>query len=136
MLTGGLIVFACAYTGLWLNEAFRTPFALHLICMALCVILLDVGMQSVQIANQTRIFALLPEARSRINTVYMVAYFTGGAMGSTLSTIAWEHYRWNGVCILALGLLALALLRHLTGDRTKYKPLHPTDPNRDFVLEG
>ncbi len=136
VLTGGLIVFACAYTGLWLNEAFRTPFALHLICMALCVILLDVGMQSVQIANQTRIFALLPEARSRINTVYMVAYFTGGAMGSTLSTIAWEHYRWNGVCILALGLLALALLRHLTGDRTKYKPLHPTDPNRDFVLEG
>jgi hypothetical protein len=70
-----------------------------------------------QVANQTRIFGLVPSARSRLNTVYMTVYFTGAAAGSALATIAWVHWRWNGVCILALGLIALAALVHALGCR-------------------
>lgn len=42
------------------------------------VIMLDVGLQIMQTSNQSRACALRPEARSRLNTVYMVCYFAGG----------------------------------------------------------
>ncbi|UUZ83831.1 MFS transporter [Paenibacillus sp. P26] len=42
------------------------------------VILLDLGVQGGQVSNQARIYALLPEARSRLNTVFMVSTFLGG----------------------------------------------------------
>ncbi len=67
------------------------------------VVLLDLGVQSCQISNQARVHALNDEARNRLNTVYMVSYFTGGALGSYLGTYSYAHFGWHGVC--ALGLL-------------------------------
>jgi predicted MFS family arabinose efflux permease len=81
------------------------------------VVVLDMGAQMTQVAYQTRIFGLVPSARSRLNTVYMTVYFTGAAAGSALATIAWVHWHWNGVCLLALGLIALAALSHALGHR-------------------
>jgi hypothetical protein len=46
------------------------------------VVLLDAGIQGNQIANQTRIYSLPPALHSRINLIYMVIYFLGGALGS------------------------------------------------------
>jgi len=97
------------------------PVLLYLAVLAAAVVVLDVGAQSAQIANQTRIFALRPEARSRINTVYMVSYFTGAAVSSALSTLAWQHFGVNGICGLAAVLIALAVMRHLLGDRKPYR---------------
>jgi predicted MFS family arabinose efflux permease len=77
--------------------------------IALGVILLDLGAQSNHISNQTRVFALRPEARSRFNTVYMVTYFVGGASGSWLGTAAWARFGWLGVCLVG-GSLSLAAL--------------------------
>jgi predicted MFS family arabinose efflux permease len=48
------------------------------------VILLDLGAQGAHISNQVRIYSLDPQARSRLNTVYMVCYFIGGSLGSIL----------------------------------------------------
>jgi predicted MFS family arabinose efflux permease len=79
------------------------------------VVVLDVGMQALQISNQTRIFALSHAARSRINTVYMIVFFLGGAVGSALSAIAWSRWQWSGVCGWGLAMLALAWLRHGAG---------------------
>lgn len=93
---------------------------LYLLALALVVVLLDVGAQGAQLANQTRIFALRPGARSRLNTVYMVSYFTGAAIASALSTLAWQHFGYRGVSGLQIGLLLLAVLRHATGSRTPY----------------
>jgi hypothetical protein len=76
---------------------------------------LDLGQQAMQIANQTRIFGLVEGARSRINTIYMIVFFLGGATGSALSTAAWARWQWNGVCALGLILLTLAGLRHAIG---------------------
>jgi predicted MFS family arabinose efflux permease len=74
------------------------------------VIVLDLGVQAGHVANQTRIYALMPEARSRVNTVYMVSYFVGGALGSALGAAAWARWGWKGVCAAgaAQGLVALA----------------------------
>jgi predicted MFS family arabinose efflux permease len=69
------------------------------------VILLDLGVQSGHVSNQTRIYGLLPEARSRLNMVYMVCYFTAGALGSYAGSVVWHQFAWTGVCALGCGLL-------------------------------
>jgi predicted MFS family arabinose efflux permease len=95
----------------------------HMAGLIVGVLLMDAGAQANQVGNQTRIFALahLPGsaygARSRINTVYMTSYFGGGALGSFLAAWAWSRWAWPGVCLLALSLLGLALLRHLSALR-------------------
>lgn len=78
--------------------------------MALGVVLLDLGVQANQISNQTRVYSLRPEARSRLNTLYMVTYFAGGAAGSWLGTFAWTHWGWTGVCASGAALCVVALL--------------------------
>lgn len=72
------------------------------------VILLDLGVQAGHVANQTRIYALVPEARSRLNTVYMVSYFLGGALGSALGAYGWSRAGWTGVCVAGAAQLAVA----------------------------
>lgn len=73
------------------------------------VILLDGGVQSGQVTNQSRIYSLIPEAHNRLNTVYMVTYFVGGALGSALGTFAWDHWNWTGVAATGLILCASAM---------------------------
>ncbi len=89
--------------------------AISLVALVVAVNLLDFGLQSGQVANQTRIFALSDEIRSRLNTIYMVATFTGGAVGSFVGAYAWTRAGWSGVCGLGLGLVVLAATILFTG---------------------
>jgi predicted MFS family arabinose efflux permease len=91
----------------------------HMAGLIVGVIILDIGQQTLQIANQTRIFGLVEGARSRVNSIYMIVFFLGGAAGSAMSTAAWAHWHWNGVCALALILLGLAGVRHAWGGRSQ-----------------
>jgi predicted MFS family arabinose efflux permease len=81
------------------------------------VIVLDIGAQSGHISNQARIYALDPAARNRINAVYMVTSFAGGAIGSVLSSYGWGLYGWHGVCSVGLVFLAIAGIIHGIGIR-------------------
>jgi len=117
VLTAGITTLAISYALLWAGERSGLSFAMHIAVLLAGVILLDVGAQLTQVGNQTRIFGLVPSARSRLNTVYMTVYFAGAAVGSALSTVAWERWKWNGVATMALGLIALAGLRHAFGSR-------------------
>ncbi|MGG1944106.1 MFS transporter [Trinickia sp. NRRL B-1857] len=78
------------------------------------VVVLDIGVQAAQISNQSRIYALKPEARSRVNTVFMVCYFIGGASGSAVGAYAWRAFGWTGVCAAGVLFACLAAARHLT----------------------
>ncbi len=80
-----------------------------LVGLATGVVLLDLGAQANHISNQTRIFNLDPRRRSRLNTIYMSAYFGGGALGSALGIAVYGRWGWAGVCALGLGLGATAL---------------------------
>jgi predicted MFS family arabinose efflux permease len=95
-------------------------FGHSLVGLALGVVLLDVGVQTGHISNQTRIYNSFPEARSRANTVYMVSYFTGGALGSLLGNLGWKLAGWTGVCMVGAILLlpALLILRRMRHERT------------------
>jgi predicted MFS family arabinose efflux permease len=119
VISVGMALLGGSYLLLWAEESAHRSTAFHLAALVLGVVVLDMGAQMTQVANQTRIFGLVPSARSRLNTVYMTVYFTGAAAGSALATIAWVHWRWNGVCTLALGLIALAGVFHAMGRRDK-----------------
>ncbi|RYG19045.1 MFS transporter [bacterium] len=73
------------------------------------VLLMDVGVQATQISNQSRVYSLRPEARNRLNTVYMTVYFVGGSLGSALGAWAWGLWGWPGVCGVGAGFALLAL---------------------------
>ena len=64
------------------------------------VVLLDLGAQSLHISNQSDIYALRPEVHSRLNTAYMLGYFTGGAVMSAATSLVFSAAGWTGVCVL------------------------------------
>jgi predicted MFS family arabinose efflux permease len=73
------------------------------------VLLLDAGVQGMHISNQSIIYALAPQARSRVTTIYLTCYFIGGAIGSSAASIAYARAGWAGVC-LAGGVFAVLLV--------------------------
>lgn len=76
------------------------------------VIFLDIGTQVGQVSNQARIQALRDEIRSRLNTVFMVSYFIGGACGSFLGSFFWGKFGWYGVCFVGLLFQAVGIIAH------------------------
>lgn len=89
----------------------------HLPGLVAGVLLLDVGVQGSHVSNLARVHARRPEARSRMNTVYMVSYFVGGALGTAVGTWAWTSFGWGGVCEAGAGFVLVALARWALGAR-------------------
>lgn len=88
-------------------------FAAHIFPLVLSIVLLDVGNQFGQVANQTRVQNLGEQVSNRNNTVFMFSYFIGGAVGSFLGTTMWGAAGWIGVTLIALLFQALAIIFHL-----------------------
>lgn len=80
-------------------------------------LLLDVSMQCGMLANQARVYALRPDARSRLNTAYMTCAYLGGSAGSWLGVRVHGSAGWPGVCVLVAVLAGIALARHLSASR-------------------
>ncbi|MGW6940045.1 MFS transporter [Streptomyces xanthophaeus] len=93
-----------------------------LAALAAGTLLLDVAMQSGTVANQSRVFALRPDARSRLNTAYMTCAYLGGTAGSWLGVRAHTAYGWPAVCALIAALAGLALVHHLSPRRRNQAP--------------
>lgn len=78
--------------------------------MILGIIIIDIGMQCIQLSNQTSIFELCPSASNRINTVFMTTYFIGGSTGTFLAGSFWELFGWYGVVGTGIVLTSCSLL--------------------------
>jgi predicted MFS family arabinose efflux permease len=102
---------ATLVAGVLLTAAFGILWFGHSSLAALIVgiVVLDVGTQGMQITNQAIIYALRPDARSRINSAYMFCYFIGGAAGSLTAGVVYGSHGWSGVCLLGAGFGALTL---------------------------
>ena len=98
------VLLAGSFALLW---AGRTSLA----ALIIGIVVLDIGTQGMQITNQAVIYALRPDARSRINSAYMVCYFLGGAVGSVSAGALYGTHGWAGVCLLGagFGMLTLAM---------------------------
>lgn len=81
------------------------------------IVVLDLGVQGLQVTNQSVIYTLAPHARSRVNAAYMVSYFAGGAIGSAVAGTVYDHWHWGGICALGGGIGALSLLASATFTR-------------------
>lgn len=85
----------------------------HLALLVVTLVLLDVGNRCGLVANQARIYAARPDAKSRMNTVFMVGYFAGGALGAWLGTAVAHAAGWRGVALMAIALAFGAIVIHL-----------------------
>ena len=74
------------------------------------ILLIDIGMQCIQLSNQTTIFALNPKASNRINTIFMTTYFAGGSLGTFLAGTFWHWFGWSGVVGTGIALTACSLV--------------------------
>jgi cyanate permease len=74
------------------------------------IVVLDLGIQGQQILNQTIVYSLRPEARSRLTTAYMAGNFLFGALASAGTDLAWRTGGWLAVCAFGGGLSMLAVL--------------------------
>lgn len=73
------------------------------IALIVALLVFDFGIQGIQLANQSAIYALDPAARSRLTTAYMVMYFLGGVAGSVTAGAAYEAGGWLRVCEIGAG---------------------------------
>ncbi len=97
--------------------------------LVLSVLLLDIGAQAANISNQSEIYRLYSDAQSRMNTIFKIAYFGGGAAGSALSTWAWQHHGWWGVCAVGVVFLAGAGW-NVSRDMCYQRPIVPSVGHR------
>ena len=70
-------------------------------------LLLDSGARVSNVANQTHALTQHPEARARLNTLYMTAYFVAGSLGSAAGALLIAHGGWTLTALVAAALAAL-----------------------------
>lgn len=74
------------------------------------IVIIDVGMQSIQLSNQSATMRLCPEATSRMNTIYMVTYFIGGSFGTFIAGTMWSLFGWSGTVGASIALILCSVL--------------------------
>ena len=105
-----LMILAWVFFGLW---------GASYVGLILGIFILDIGLQSLHVTNQTIIFSKNPEATNRLNTVYMTSYFVSGSLGAFLGGKAWELFGWNGVVVTGLTFVLILLFVHLYSKNKK-----------------
>lgn len=121
-------VMGAKFSGIWVNKVGARnviSFALVLIAVGflvagiygdslvgliLGITLIDFGVFSAQVSNQVRVFSIDPAAQSRINGVYMLGYYLGGALGSFLGVKVFDQFGWIGVAMLSIAFVIASLL--------------------------
>ena len=117
---------AAAYLPIGLGGAHGGPAGLALLVIG--VLLMDACVQGSHVTNQSVIYDLLPEARSRLTTVYITTMFAGGALGSAAGALAYGRWGWAGATVVAAAFPALGLLCWLACRRYEVLASVPMKP--------
>ncbi|KAF8133308.1 major facilitator superfamily domain-containing protein [Boletus edulis] len=70
---------------------------------------LDVARQTQQVSLATLVFRISEMARSRLNSLLLLAVFLGQVTGTSAGTVVFVHYGWRANAFLAMGLFAFQL---------------------------
>lgn len=102
VIGAGFVV--AAFAVLWIGGTWS------LAAVGLGVLLIDIGLNAALIANQTRVYALVPSARGRLNTVLFTVMFVFGALGAFAGSQAYLMAGWAGVCAVGIALAGAGFL--------------------------
>lgn len=85
-----------------------------LVPLVIAAVLIDAATQSNQVSGQRIVYGIAPDARSRVNSAYIFTFFLGGALGSLLAPLVFEHWGWPGVAAVGAAIAGFALLVFLS----------------------
>jgi len=109
-----VVIAVIAFTAMWFGQ--------HLLAVIIIgTALMDMGVQAGHVTNQTRIYALDPNSRSRFATIYVFSYFVGGAFGSAGGSWSFAQWGWAGPSVFSLLVCAGAGLVYVLGARNKLR---------------
>jgi predicted MFS family arabinose efflux permease len=81
-----------------------------------CLGLFDAGLFAAQVANQSTVLAIDPDAPARFNSAYMLVYFIGGSLGTAFGAAAVEWFGWPTTTLVAAAAIASAAVITVAGD--------------------
>lgn len=99
----------CVMIAAWLAFGFA---ALSIVFVVLGAALLDCGLRTSMVANQTLVNSAVPDSRARANTIFGMHVWCGNAVGAFLTSTAFALYGWLAVCAIAMAASLFALLIH------------------------
>jgi predicted MFS family arabinose efflux permease len=85
--------------------------------LVIAVVLLHVAIFPLNVLIATRLFALVPEGRSRVNTAMITVNFLAGAAGSAAVGVLWSAGGWRAVTVAEVALCAVGLAVWAVGRR-------------------
>ena len=100
-----------ALAGMVIAWVLLAVFQGHLAGMAVGLIVLDMSATIVDISNRTILYGLDAAIRTRLNAIYQVAMFSGGAVMSILVGVCWSLGGWSALCALGVVPVLLASMR-------------------------
>ncbi|MFE0427412.1 MFS transporter, partial [Streptomyces sp. NPDC058953] len=112
-------------TASWLPLAFTRD---SLWALAAGVVLLDLAVQAVHVTNQTVIYALRPDAGSRLIGGYMIFYAIGSATGAITATSLHAAFGWGAVCAAGAAFGFLGLVLWVVTRQDAPAPVRPDSP--------
>lgn len=103
-----VIRYSCVAVGL---AFIITPiFGFYVLAFAVSIVLLDPGISMTNVVIQQRILSINPQARSRLNAIFVAAMFLAGSLGSFLGPWMYHKFSWQIVCSVCIGLMTIASL--------------------------
>lgn len=106
-----------------------------LLGLALAVVIIDFGLQSVHVANQSLIYRLDSELHGRLTAAYMIFYSIGSAVGAAVSTWVYSMYGWIGVCLLGAVISLGALTYWAVLQRTAHQHRLGNQPDSECLQD-
>ncbi|WP_412057399.1 MFS transporter [Bartonella sp. DGB2] len=82
--------------------------------LVIAAISLDFGVTTNLIIGQKIIYSLGAEMRGRLNGLYMVVFFIGGAIGSASGGLVYSLAGWGGTCLLGFIIVCITGVYFLT----------------------
>jgi predicted MFS family arabinose efflux permease len=93
-------------------------FAQHsLVVLAIGIVLMHMAIFPLNVLISTRLFSLVPEGRSRVNTALIVVNFIAGAIGSAVAGVLWSAGGWTAITVAGLAVSAVGLAGWAAGRR-------------------
>ncbi|CAP43930.1 MFS transporter [Bordetella petrii] len=99
--------------GAWPGTGAVLPVGAALAALTMAAILLDAGVTGDQTLGRRAVNLVRPEARGRMNGLFVGVFFVGSAAGSSLAGFAWSHGGWALVSaagvVVGMAMLAVYL---------------------------